>query len=464
MKQKVCYAALITMSFLVLFYACQKELPDSDPEKKVNPSSVKLTVPEARKYYNKLKAEQGNLVKTEGTSLSNGKQPNRKYILFEKAYASETRTATFVEVPVLYNQRFAFVINKPQENTQRAREEGKEIFEASFDRLLIYRNKTTGTTDQRIITYIPEIEYLRRHKGDISHNQINKLDEDFEGFIEYKKWDGTRLYLLKIQNGKTLGRINLLKDFTKKTRGATTNSIVCETYTTENWGMSCVSADPEGYIEYCEPYIIGVTTHEFCYDNGLTGDPCIDYGDCGTGDPCIDYGMNCPGNPAPEPGELSNDQILANLFEDNPEFREAYDRLNASEKSLALQHPMAAYSVFLNSRTAETVTAAVFSGSATLHNDIADAFRHAFWNALNAHDIGAYLAKGFADAHENFPNNPDLEKSMDLINNNIGRNTALELISLGQYSEDNIRNVLIDKAENGGLIMIENGMLVSTHR
>lgn len=49
-----------------------------------------------------------------------------------------------------------------------------------------------------------------------------------------------------------------------------------------------------------------------CVDDGLTGDPCIDYGDCGddgggTGDPCIDYG-DCgggggtnPTNPPPAP-------------------------------------------------------------------------------------------------------------------------------------------------------------------
>lgn len=165
MKLKFYYAFLIATCFLAILYACQKEQPGDQREKKATIKGARMTVPEARKYYNKLKAGQGNEVNMKALKVSS-KQPNRKYILFEKAYTSESDVATFVEVPVLYNQRFGSVVNKTDENGKPNLKEGTEIFEASFDRLLLYRNKNTGQTDQRIITYIPGINYLRRHKGE----------------------------------------------------------------------------------------------------------------------------------------------------------------------------------------------------------------------------------------------------------------------------------------------------------
>lgn len=224
MKPKFYYVFVIATCFLVILYACQKEQPGDQRDKKATISGARMTVPEARKYYNKLKAGQGNEVNMKALKVLS-KQPNRKYILFEKAYTSETNAATFVEVPVLYNQRFGSVVNNTDGSGKPNLEEGREIFEASFDRLLIYRNKNTGKTDQRIITYIPRITYLRRHRGDISHNQINKLDKDFEGFIEYKKWDGTKLYLLEIKDGKTVNRTSLLKNGTRDTGSIGINSV-----------------------------------------------------------------------------------------------------------------------------------------------------------------------------------------------------------------------------------------------
>lgn len=63
----------------------------------------------------------------------------------------------------------------------------------------------------------------------------------------------------------------------------------------------------------------------------------------------------------------------------------------------------------------------VFYTGARGHNDNADAFRHALWNAFMVKRIGYAEAKKWADAHEDYPNNPELEKRMDLHNNNLGR-------------------------------------------
>ncbi len=56
------------------------------------------------------------------------------------------------------------------------------------------------------------------------------------------------------------------------------------------------------------------------------------------------------------------------------------------------------------------------------HNDIADAFRHCYWNCCMAQKIGSKEAKKFGDAHEDYWGNPECEKQMDLENNKIGRN------------------------------------------
>jgi uncharacterized protein RhaS with RHS repeats len=55
------------------------------------------------------------------------------------------------------------------------------------------------------------------------------------------------------------------------------------------------------------------------------------------------------------------------------------------------------------------------------HNNSRDAFRHAAWNALNARTLGAVEAKRFGDAHEANIDQPDVEREMDLHNNEVGR-------------------------------------------
>ncbi len=54
------------------------------------------------------------------------------------------------------------------------------------------------------------------------------------------------------------------------------------------------------------------------------------------------------------------------------------------------------------------------------HNDKSDAFRHCFWSAMLARDIGFQDAMRFTTAHESSPKNRLDEKRMDLHNNRVG--------------------------------------------
>ncbi|MDZ4147546.1 MAG: hypothetical protein U1C58_04605 [Flavobacteriaceae bacterium] len=59
-----------------------------------------------------------------------------------------------------------------------------------------------------------------------------------------------------------------------------------------------------------------------------------------------------------------------------------------------------------------------------LYNGKGDAFRHAYWNALNVIDLGISLAESLTTAHEDKPSSylyDFKEKEMDLFNNQIGR-------------------------------------------
>lgn len=100
----------------------------------------------------------------------------------------------------------------------------------------------------------------------------------------------------------------------------------------------------------------------------------------------------------------------------------AYDewkRLTPAEKAvLAAMGPANALLVKASKTTAfnETEKRFGFNG----HNDRSDAFRHCFWSAILARNIGVWWAKAFTDAHETSPGQPADEKVMDLHNNGVG--------------------------------------------
>ncbi|MDI6756747.1 MAG: hypothetical protein QME32_01850 [Endomicrobiia bacterium] len=70
-------------------------------------------------------------------------------------------------------------------------------------------------------------------------------------------------------------------------------------------------------------------------------------------------------------------------------------------------------------------------------DDITDAFRHAYWNAIMTRDVGYDFAKEIADNHElNRDNLTEKSKEMDLWNNHIGREIGRELSKNGITNDD----------------------------
>lgn len=126
-----------------------------------------------------------------------------------------------------------------------------------------------------------------------------------------------------------------------------------------------------------------------------------------------------------------------------------WNNLTIEEKRFVIDNPIVAKQFYNNAQKAAT---AVYS-MAGQHNGIADAVRHAYWSALNFRDHGD-LAKRYGNAHEANPNQPILEKQMDLHNNNIG----YEIGKIGRgdaitssWSDQKIYNEVIKARDSGKL-------------
>lgn len=72
------------------------------------------------------------------------------------------------------------------------------------------------------------------------------------------------------------------------------------------------------------------------------------------------------------------------------------------------------------------------------------------WNAVMTDKIGEEKAKKFADAHENIPNNPIEHMKMDLHNNELGRQIAIQYAGQGY----DIFSQKIQEAINNGEAMV----------
>ncbi len=147
------------------------------------------------------------------------------------------------------------------------------------------------------------------------------------------------------------------------------------------------------------------------------------------------------------------------------EFAIFMESLNAEETALLALFPYLAIPYYNNSKTALAQTQAwaasqcpgsttIACQAALLNNGKADAIRHAYWSALNKSDMGQTLAKALGDAHEHGATKPasmsqalwDLQKTMDLNNNLVGRDFPYTLAS-----GETIWDKLIESVNTGGM-------------
>ena len=93
----------------------------------------------------------------------------------------------------------------------------------------------------------------------------------------------------------------------------------------------------------------------------------------------------------------------------------------------------------------------------------ADAFRHAYFSILNVMSLGMSLATSFGNAHEEVVNQSALAKSMDLFNNNAGRNAYVFLRPESPFWTI-YSDLIYDMVNNGSLRYINNGQLIPSNQ
>lgn len=75
-----------------------------------------------------------------------------------------------------------------------------------------------------------------------------------------------------------------------------------------------------------------------------------------------------------------------------------WEKLSLAEKEFVRNHPYVAICFYKNSQRAISLSQILYPGSQVRSRQ--DAFRHAYWSALNAYEQGESLARQFGNAHE----------------------------------------------------------------
>lgn len=336
MKNKV----LLTVALVALvLFACRKEFRSSDYA--TTAGSSDFAVSDARHYFYNVARKQADPVTPVNNLSTSSTQHNatsmyghnNKILPYWKfATTGSNANYQYVEMPYTSKAKFASFVHMDGSKTPEP-EASNPVLTKSLKRLILYKNKA-GKINQRLVTYIPTAKYLAAHNNDISHNRIGKLDDDFNGYLEYKNINGKFLFVLKIKNGKAVkkykapptGRprntgpvvqsVNMPKTAGTGTVAPNTVYTYCVTPYVEHYEMTPCSDEGGDDDSMDNPDVdpndpeSGGDDNSDCGTWVLVG---IDYGDTvctdiddgqGDPDPCLDpANMNsaeCGGDPDPE--------------------------------------------------------------------------------------------------------------------------------------------------------------------
>ena len=245
MKLKLLLSLTCAFIIIIFFFACRKDSRSMPQNEKLDPFLVL-----AKEQYYKTKSETSKL---QSFSDSSAKPAANLRPLWTRSYVSKTSGYELAEIPVRVNKQEIALYNNLT-NTPVTKEDQLAIVNASFKRLVIFRTKE-GSFKQRLVTYIPDPEYLKKHQYDASGNYITKLQKDFSGYMEYSELSGKRLFVLRIVNGKKvkayrLETVNTGKAVSQPKKGIKTLDYACFEVCSPTYSRVCLyGGDPE--VEAC---------------------------------------------------------------------------------------------------------------------------------------------------------------------------------------------------------------------
>lgn len=139
------------------------------------------------------------------------------------------------------------------------------------------------------------------------------------------------------------------------------------------------------------------------------------------------------------------------------DLKKKYNKLNPSEQKQVDNDPLAANKANELADKAMQVTKNKFPNAADRHNGPGDAFRHCYWNALMAREIGERAAEAIATAHED-GGGPANERLMDLHNNSVGRLIGSKHPNENDYRLTDLCMEAVDTGQT--MILDKNGKLI----
>lgn len=135
-----------------------------------------------------------------------------------------------------------------------------------------------------------------------------------------------------------------------------------------------------------------------------------------------------------------------------------YPGLTPAEKNLVAKKPKDALTVYEQKNIAEKSTSRNFPDQNL--NDESDAFRHFLWAALLTKELGKSRAKEFLDAHEADPDQPDIERQMDMNNNSRGQAATESLIREKRWNQKNVEAKGLEELRSKQLQVLKPGLAI----
>lgn len=301
----------------------------------------------------------------------------------------------------------------------------ENLDKASVLQTLLLFPKKEGKHVPYILTIYPDNPDRKFSLNDFMEGGYQKIPTDFSGRYHFSKPNGKFVGGWLIKEGVRTSRIRRMN--TKKDKGNSGKSdrLDSRCYVEEIvWKSTACSVDGVCHTTITDVEFVGVTCDPDVSVPIRGGD--TSSGSGGSAGPPSDSSEECE---VPEGNlleltvgceELTVDDFidyLASRFGRKP---------NECEKEILRSDPInwpKAVLVFVNAEIAESKTIELFGINGW--RDCADAFRHAYWNALNIQEISINDATLFANAHECESSIENMDVQMDLFNNRVGRGIGL---------------------------------------
>ncbi|GEM_PF-2544714 len=217
--------ALFAFTLVLVGISCQKEV--SSPENQNDVFNEKA----AKEWY------YGTFKKSAEWAASNLK--GKKLPDWKHPVAGKLGNYDIAEFPLVSGST-SFPIYSNQANRNLASADLSRLANASVSKIIFFKGKS-GEIFVREIDFIPDWDYLKEKKYDISNISILNKEEDFSGNIIVKKWDGSLVSSVMYKNGHQTMKSKLIRVSNDGENGEINSieTLVCTDYQFCIWQQDC---------------------------------------------------------------------------------------------------------------------------------------------------------------------------------------------------------------------------------